>query len=72
MKVIVDTSVWSLALRRNSKVENLPQIQSFRELIRDGRYMRESGKTTLKPKNAIKRETLYTVFHTFNFTPRMA
>lgn len=37
MKVIVDTSVWSLALRHNSKVEDSPYIVLFRDLIADGR-----------------------------------
>ncbi|MBN3895931.1 MAG: DUF4411 family protein [Nostoc sp. NOS(2021)] len=37
MKVIVDTSVWSLALRRNYKVDNLPHVAVLRELITDGR-----------------------------------
>ncbi|RCJ29580.1 twitching motility protein PilT [Nostoc minutum NIES-26] len=37
MKVIVDTSVWSLALRNNSKVENSFHIVLFRDLITDGR-----------------------------------
>lgn len=37
MKVVVDTSVWSLALRRNQIQEDLPQVLSLRELIADGR-----------------------------------
>ncbi len=37
MKVVVDTSVWTLALRRNQIQEDLPQVLSLRELIVDGR-----------------------------------
>jgi hypothetical protein len=37
MKVVVDTSVWSLALRRNRVESELPQVLSLRELIADGR-----------------------------------
>ncbi|QSJ15434.1 PIN domain-containing protein [Nostoc sp. UHCC 0702] len=37
MKVIVDTSVWSLALRHNSQVEDSPYIALLRDLITDGR-----------------------------------
>ncbi|MES1026680.1 PIN domain-containing protein [Gloeocapsa sp. BRSZ] len=37
MKVVVDTSVWSLALRRNRTLEESPQILSLRELIADDR-----------------------------------
>ena len=37
MKVIVDTSVWSLALRRNYKVDDSPHVTMLRELITDGR-----------------------------------
>ncbi len=36
MKVIVDTSVWSLALRRNRKPD-VPHVTVFRDLIVDGR-----------------------------------
>lgn len=35
MKVIVDTSVWSLALRRNYKVDDSPHVTMLRELITD-------------------------------------
>ncbi|MFW9263189.1 type II toxin-antitoxin system VapC family toxin [Nostoc sp. CALU 546] len=35
MKVIVDTSVWSLALRRNYKVDDSPHVVVLRELITD-------------------------------------
>ncbi|MEX0272168.1 PIN domain-containing protein [Leptolyngbyaceae cyanobacterium UHCC 1019] len=37
MKVVVDTSVWSLALRRNRILEESPQILRLRELIADDR-----------------------------------
>ncbi|PIG90588.1 PIN domain-containing protein [Gloeocapsopsis sp. IPPAS B-1203] len=37
MKVVVDTSVWSLALRRNRTLEESPQILRLRELIADDR-----------------------------------
>lgn len=37
MKVIVDTSVWSLALRYNAKVEDSPYIALLRDLITDNR-----------------------------------
>jgi len=37
MKVVVDTSVWSLALRRNRTQEEPPQVLSLRELIADNR-----------------------------------
>lgn len=36
MKVLVDTAVWSLALRRN-ETTNSPHVTLLRELIRDGR-----------------------------------
>ncbi|HLO84186.1 MAG TPA: PIN domain-containing protein [Nostocaceae cyanobacterium] len=38
-KVIVDTSVWSLAFRRSTKVDNSPQILLLRDLITDGRVV---------------------------------
>jgi predicted nucleic acid-binding protein len=37
MKVVVDTSVWSLALRRNRILEESPPILRLRELIADDR-----------------------------------
>lgn len=40
MKVLVDTSVWSLALRRNKKLESLqnsPVIYELKELINEAR-----------------------------------
>ncbi|MBA2304450.1 MAG: PIN domain-containing protein [Acidobacteria bacterium] len=36
MKVLVDTSVWSLALRRRARVEE-PPVQELRSLIEEGR-----------------------------------
>lgn len=36
MKVLVDTSVWSLALRRRSRVED-PSVQELRSLIDEAR-----------------------------------
>lgn len=38
MKVIVDTSVWSLALRRNQDSRN-PYVSLFEDSIRDGRVV---------------------------------
>ena len=38
MKVIVDTSVWSLALRRQ-KQQNDPVVNKLRDLIADGRVV---------------------------------
>jgi len=38
MKVIVDTSVWSLALRRGQQ-PNDPYVALFRDLIVDGRVV---------------------------------
>lgn len=41
MKVLVDTSVWSLALRKRSKQVNImpSQVVLLRELIQDGRVV---------------------------------
>ena len=36
MKVLVDTSVWSLALRRRTPPDN-PYVQEFNELIKERR-----------------------------------
>lgn len=36
MKVLVDTSVWSLALRRRARVEG-PAVQELRSLVDEGR-----------------------------------
>ncbi len=37
MKVIVDTSVWSLALRRDNKPESNTTVHEFRRMIQDHR-----------------------------------
>jgi predicted nucleic acid-binding protein len=37
MKVVVDTSVWSLALRRSDYNKNNPYVRELRELILEGR-----------------------------------
>ena len=39
MNVVVDTSVWSLALRRNTPNDALTIINRLRDLIRDGRVV---------------------------------
>ena len=39
MKVVVDTSVWSLALRRNNLDNTLPVVNQLRELIADGKVV---------------------------------
>lgn len=39
MNVIVDTSVWSLALRRNKSNIDNPTIQLLKDLIRDGKVI---------------------------------
>jgi len=36
MRVVVDTSVWSLALRRNTPSEAMPVVNQLRDLIVDG------------------------------------
>jgi predicted nucleic acid-binding protein len=36
MKVLVDTSVWSLALRRRARVES-PAVRELRSLVQEGR-----------------------------------
>lgn len=35
MRVVVDTSVWSLALRRNTPLEAMPVVNQLRHLITD-------------------------------------
>ena len=37
MKVVVDTSVWSLALRRNTPMDAISAVNLLRDLITDGR-----------------------------------
>jgi hypothetical protein len=39
MNVVVDTSVWSLALRRNRPHDAIPLINILRNLISDGRVV---------------------------------
>ena len=39
MSVIVDTSVWSLALRRNTASEGIRVVNILRDLITDGRVI---------------------------------
>ncbi len=39
MRVIVDTSIWSLALRRNTPDDAIDIINNFRDLITDGRVV---------------------------------
>jgi predicted nucleic acid-binding protein len=39
MKVVVDTSVWSLALRRNTPNDALELVNVLRDLITDGRVI---------------------------------
>ncbi|MCX7593306.1 MAG: hypothetical protein N2235_06020 [Fischerella sp.] len=39
MRVVVDTSVWSLALRRNTPPEAMPVVNQLRDLIVDGRVI---------------------------------
>ena len=39
MKVVVDTCVWSLALRRNIATEEVAIVKILRELITDGRVV---------------------------------
>lgn len=58
MKVIVDTSVWSLALRHNSQVEHSSHIVLFRDLITDGRVVL---------LGAIRQEILSGIRHTAQY-----
>ncbi len=39
MKIIVDTSVWSLALRRNTPEDRIVIVNKLRDLIIDGRVV---------------------------------
>lgn len=39
MKVLVDTAVWSLALRRNTQNDEITIVNVLRELITDGRVV---------------------------------
>jgi len=44
MNVVVDTSVWSLALRRNTPNDVLSIVNILRDLIADGRVSRSSSR----------------------------
>ena len=59
MSVIVDTSVWSLALRRNTPDDAADVINHFRDLITDGRVVL---------LGAIRQEILSGIRHTEQFT----
>jgi predicted nucleic acid-binding protein len=39
MKIVVDTSVWSLALRRNNPPEAMPVVNQLYSFITDGRVV---------------------------------
>jgi len=39
MKVIIDTSVWSLTLRRNAPTDEIAKVNLLRDLIADGRVV---------------------------------
>ncbi|WP_242053511.1 PIN domain-containing protein [Nostoc parmelioides] len=39
MKVVIDTSVWSLALRRSTSEQALPVVNQLRELIANDRVV---------------------------------
>ncbi|MBD2561688.1 hypothetical protein [Nostoc foliaceum] len=61
MKVIVDTSVWSLALRRNNyKVDDSSHVVVLRELITDGPVVKDlscpivSGSLSKEPRLLIQ------------------
>ncbi|MBW4670953.1 MAG: PIN domain-containing protein [Cyanomargarita calcarea GSE-NOS-MK-12-04C] len=59
MSVIVDTSVWSLALRRKTLDDEANVINNFRDLITDGRVFL---------LGAIRQEILSGIRHTEQFT----
>jgi len=59
MSVIVDTSVWSLALRRKTPDDEADVINNFRDLITDGRVVL---------LGAIRQEILSGIRHTEQFT----
>lgn len=39
MKVIVDSSVWSLALRRNRPIDSIAKVNVLQDLIAEGRVV---------------------------------
>lgn len=59
MKVIVDTSIWSLALRRNSPPDEIFRVKELRDLITDGKVVL---------LGAIRQEVLSGVRHPEQFT----
>ncbi|WP_337961491.1 hypothetical protein [Nostoc sp. UHCC 0926] len=59
MKVVVDTSVWSLALRRNTSLQSAPIVNQLRELIVDERVVL---------LGAVRQEVLLGVRYTQQFT----
>lgn len=59
MKVVVDTSVWSLALRRNTPMDAIPAVNLLRDLIIDGR---------VAMLGAVRQEVLSGIRQTEQFT----
>ncbi len=59
MNVIVDTAVWSLALRRNTPNDEIEIVNILRDLIVDGRVVL---------LGAIRQEVLYGVRYTVQYT----
>lgn len=59
MKVVVDTSVWSLALRRNTPANAMPVVNLLRDLITDGRGAM---------LGAVRQEVLSGIRHAEQFT----
>ena len=59
MKVVVDTSVWSLALRRNTPMDAISAANLLRDLITDGR---------VAMLGAVRQEVLSGIRQTEQFT----
>ncbi|MGL4503049.1 MAG: type II toxin-antitoxin system VapC family toxin [Planktothrix sp.] len=59
MKVIVDTSIWSLTLRRNSPPDEMSRVKELRDLITEGKVVL---------LGAIRQEVLSGVRHPEQFT----
>lgn len=59
MRVVVDTSVWSLALRRNTPSQAMPVVNQLRDLIVDGRVVL---------LGAVRQEVLSGIRHIEQFT----
>lgn len=57
--IVVDTSVWSLALRRNTRSQAMPVVSQLRDLIMDGRVVL---------LGAVRQEVLSGIRHTEQFT----